>query len=332
MAISAKTKSLAIIGVIAVIVIGLFSLALIRPWHKTEVVQSTVKVGYLPIYVDLPLFVAQEQFLKKRGIQATLVRFETSKDMADALASGQIDAAASVATNSALAIETRDPGRFRIFLVDAETPKNPLSSLLVSSSSPVRSVLQLKGKVIGSFPGPTAKIYAPLALARLGLAKGEYSIQEIQAASHITALESGHIDALITYEPYATIAEAEYNARRVVPALIEANLMSPWQAGVWIIRSDFVRRSPEVANKLVYGIYEAVDYLRDHGPEGKQALRGFVDIKPLIAQRTPDIPFTKVSEADFVQLQKHADLLTKEGGLSRTVDVGSLVLNLPPER
>lgn len=319
--------SLCAIGLVFLIVIAV---AWIRPWYRPS--SDVVRVGYLPIYVDLPLFVAQERgFFRDRCLEVELNRFETSPDMGSALVGGRVDALASVATSSALGVETRDAGRFRIFLVDAETPQNALSSLLISSTSPIRSVEQLRGKTIGSFPGPTAQVFAPLALERLGLPRGSYQIQELPIASHLSALETGRIDAVVTYEPTATQGVLKYHSRRLVPALIESNVISPWQAGLWIMGTQFSRERPEVAQRFVLAIYDAVRFIRSNPAEAKQALQRYTSIEPQVAEQTPNIPFTMVDEADLVTLQRHADLLRQHGNLSQSVDVSRLIMPVNSE-
>ncbi len=316
---------------VSVILASLIALLWIRPWYeppKTKV----IKVAYLPIYVDLPLFVAvEENFFRKRKLNVELVRFQSSPDMAAALLSGKVDAVASIATSSALAVESRDPGKFKIFLVDAETPENPLSSLLVSSSSSITKPEELKGKIIGSFPGPTAKLFAPLAFSKYGLSKKDYTIQEMEIGSHITALETGNIDAVVTYEPTATQAVLKYRSKKIVPGFIEKNVINPWQAGVWIISSTFLNQRKEQAINFVHAIYDAVDLLRKNPDRAKESLSSFTTIDLAIANKTPNIPFTKVWEADLVTLQRHSDLLTKEGTLSKKIDIPSLVISEIPK-
>lgn len=323
---------LVIFGMGVIILIAII-LALFRPWHTPSVTAlPVVRVAYLPIYVDLPLFVAQERgFFTKHGVKVEMLRFETSADMGSALVGERADAAASIATNSALAIETRDPSRFRIFLVDAETKENPLSALLVSSKSKLQSVKELNGRTIGSFPGPTAQIFAPLALENLGLPKGSYQLQELPVGSHITALESGRIDAVVTYEPTATQAVMRYGSRRLVPALIESNVMSPWQAGVWILGTDFANQHGDTAQRFVRAIYDAVEFIESQPIEAKSALRGYTSIENEVAVKTPDIPFTTVDKADLVALQRQADMLAQHGTLSRQVDIAGLMMTVLPE-
>ena len=218
----------------------------------------------------------------------------------------------------------------KVFLVDAETPEQPLSSLLVSSSSIIKKPEELKGAIIGSFPGPTAKLFAPLAFSKYGLGKNDYTILELPIGGHITALETGRIDAVVTYEPTATQAVIKYGSIKIVSGFIERNVINPWQAGIWIMNNNFIVQNKEESIKFVHAIYDAVDFLRNNPNRAKEALSGFTTIDLSIAKETPDIPFTKIWEADLVTLQKHANMLTSEGMLSRHIDIPSLMMNEVP--
>jgi len=313
---------------VSVVVSVLLCLAWWRPWYVPPV-PNLIRVGYLPIYVDLPLFVAlEEDFFSDQKVLVEPVRFQSSPDMGVALALDRIDAAASIATSSALGVETRDPGVFKIFLVDAETASEYLSSLLVASSSEVVSVSELKSKVIGSFSGPTAKLFGPLALEALGLARGDYEISEMPIGSHISALETGRVDAVITYEPTATQAVAKYGSRKLVPRLVESNVIDPWQAGIWIISTKFIDRDPDLSIRFSHAIYNAVEFIRRNPDRAKESLSPFTTIDLDVAHDTPNIPFTKVWEADLVTLQRHADMLAEEGMIQRKVEIPDLIMDL----
>lgn len=324
-------SSLFVIIVSVLLLIILFIFSVWRPWY--EIKKEEINVAYLPIYVDLPLFVAVEEgFFERRNVNVKLIRFQSSPDMASALVSNEVDAVASIATSSALAVESRDPGKYKIFVVDAETPENPLSSLVVSSISNIDNPSELRGKLVASFPGPTASLFAPLAFKEYGLEKGDYNIQELQIGSHITALETGKVDAIVTYEPTATQAVLKYGARKIVSGFIEKNVIDPWQAGIWIVSSNFIKNNKEMSESFVLAIYDAIDFIRNNPDRAKESLSRYTTIDVDIANETPNIPFTKVWEADLVTLQKHSDMLTKEGILKKEITIPALMMSELPKQ
>jgi len=296
-----------------------------RFWVPTPT-DVTIRVGYLRIYSELPLFYAAENEFTKYGVKIKLVPFESSPDMAAALTANQIDAIGSIATSSALTVESRDPGRFEVFMVDSETPDNYLSSLVVAEDSTIKNVTDLSGKMIGSFPGPTAKVFAPLALAKLGLPQGNYRIVELPIGEHASVLSAKTVDAVVTYEPTATEMVLKFHARKLVPALIESEVINPWQAGVWVVSKDFAVQHHEATLKFVEAIYTALDEIRQDPATAKQALTKYTSIDLNVAVQTPSIPFTKVWEIDLKTLQTQADLLWRQKILSRRIDVSGLLM------
>jgi NitT/TauT family transport system substrate-binding protein len=282
----------------------------------------------LPIYVDLPLFVAQEKgFFDKRGVQVELKRFETSPNIGTAILTGDVDAGASIATTVALSTESRDPGKMKIFLVDAENKTNYLSSFVVLKESSIKSIEDLKGKKIGGFPGPTATTFGKMVLTKFGL-DPEKDVQwiELPASNHLSALESKTVDALFSYEPTSTQAVMEKNAVKLLPGAVESYVIEPWQAGVWVVKDDFLKNHPAVAKNFILAIYDAVDFIRQNPDSAKSSLLKYTAIKLDVARQTPNIPFTKLSEVDVTTLQKYANLHTEKGLLSKEIDVKTMML------
>src|SRR5437764_1012736 len=67
---------------------------------------QTIRIGYLPIYVDLPLFVAKDKgFFDRRGVQVELVRFASSPEIGTALVTNNVQAGASIAYSVVLGVE-----------------------------------------------------------------------------------------------------------------------------------------------------------------------------------------------------------------------------------
>lgn len=288
--------------------------------------QPVVRIGYLPIYVDLPLFVAaQRNLFAKHGVHAELHRFAASAEIGDALQTGGVQFGASIAYSVVLANESRDPNRLKVFMIDAETKDNYLSSIVVPTGSPIKRIADLRGKTVVSFPGKTAVGFFGRVLQANGVSPGSVTIQELPITSHLDALESGGADALFTYEPTGTQAVIDKGATKLSPGAVETHVINPWQAGVWVVKRDWAEQKPEVARSVVSALYDALDYMRANPRDAKVALSGYTTIRPDVALRTPDIPFTKLNEADYVALQRHADMLLEDGVISRRINAKDLL-------
>lgn len=302
-------------------------LRLRQPAQPTSVATETVRIGYLPIYVDLPLFVAKERgFFSQRGVNVELVRFSSSPEIGTALLSGGINLGASIALPVALSTEIRDPGRLKIFIVDSENKDNYISSFVTMPNSGIKTLMDLKGKTIGSFPGPNAVTFCKLLLKQAGLdPQTDVKLVELDVSTHISALSSGTVDALFTYEPTATQAVMEKGAINFMPGAVERNIISPWMGGVWVVSADFAKNHPVETKAAIAALYDAIRYIRTNSAEAKGALTPYTSIKKEVAVATPDIPFSMLSELDVEAFQRNADIYNQQGLASKNIDVRSLL-------
>jgi ABC-type nitrate/sulfonate/bicarbonate transport system substrate-binding protein len=286
-----------------------------------------VRIGYLPIYVDLPLFVAQEKgFFEQRGVNVDLKRFAASPDIGDALVNGDLQFGASVAYSVVLSTESRAAGKLKIFIVDSETADNYLSSFVVPANSAIKSIEDLKGKKIGSFPGPTALTFCKMILEKHGINPDkDVELRALDVSLHLSALEARTVDALFTYEPTSTQAVLEKGAVKLLAGAVEKEIMSPWQAGVWVVSSKFATNNPIQARKVMLALYDAIDYIRANPLEAKSHLSNFTSIKSNVALATPNIPFAKLPEVDRVALQKQTDILFSRKIISHPIDATALL-------
>lgn len=289
---------------------------------------KAIHIGYLPIYVDLPLFVAKDQgFFEKRGLKVELKRFASSPEIGTALVSGDLQVGSSIAYSVVLSTESRDPGKLRVFIVDSETPENYLSSFVVLASSGIKNIADLKGKKLASFPGPTAVTFCKMVLEKFGLNPiTDLQLVELDVSSHLAALESKTVDALFTYEPTGTQAVLEKGAVKILPGAVESQIINPWQAGVWVVTDEFAKKHPDDSRQVILALYEAIDFIRAYPSEAKNALTNYTSIKPSVAQATPNIPFAKLGEVDLAAFQKHADILQERGIISKKIEASTLLL------
>ena len=316
--------------VIAAVAIGAFFI--LRPAAPNPVVAdqtSKVRIGYLPIAADLPLFVANEQgYFKKRGLDVEMVRFESSPLMGTAFVNKDLDAAASISTTVALSTESRDPGKFRIFLVDANTPEAPLSAMLTMPGSGISRVEDLRNKKVGIFPGSNAALVYGLIFKKHGLdPKKDLTLVELPQSSQLQALAGGQIDALCTWEPIATQAVLDYKAINFNPGAVEREVINPYNAGVWLLSSDFSSKHPDVSKRLVEAFEEALDYMRNNPSPAKKSLLTYASVAPPVADKVECTRFWKVGEVRNDVFQQFSDLVQQGGLINKRIDAPALLID-----
>jgi ABC-type nitrate/sulfonate/bicarbonate transport system substrate-binding protein len=320
---------IAALVLVAVVIGAFFILKRFKPTPAASDKAITVRIGYLPIAADLPLFVANDQgYFTKHGIAVEMIRFESSPLMGTAFVNNSLDVAASISTTVALSTESRDPGKFRIFMVDANTPEAPLSAMLTMPGSGISRVEDLRNKKVGIFPGSNAALVFGLVFKKHGLdPKKDLTLIELPAGSQLQALEGKQIDALCTWEPIATQAVLDYKAVNFNPGAVEREVINPYNAGVWLLSSDFSRKNPDASIRLVEAFEEALDYMRNNPGPAKKALVTYASVAPHVADKVECTQFWKIGEVQNDILQQFTDIVQGGGVINKRIDAPSLLLN-----
>jgi len=322
-----KIRNWTLLGLVIVLAVGIF--VALRP-VATEISATvdTLRAGYLPHHGYLPLFVAWDHgYFSDENLIVTTNRFDSSPAMSTAFVNGDIDVL-PIATSVALAIESRDPGKFLVFATSSESKTGYLTALVTMPTSGIKMVEDLRGKKVGCFPGPASLTLFGMVFQKHGLdPKKDLVLTELPPPLQIQALISGQVDALATYEPTATKAVEENGAVKFFPAAVETDVLDPTQGGLWIISSDIVRTRPETARRFNRAIYRAIDYIREHSADALISVTNFTSTSAAVAAKLPSIPYQKSGEIDANALQKHADIMTDHGVLSKRIEVQPLLLD-----
>ena len=206
--------------------------------------ETTVKIGYLPSDHDSALFVAQSQKLyEAQGINVETSQFNNGGDLMTAMASGDIDIGYVGVTPALSSIAKGVP----IKIVSGAQMEG--SGILVANNSTITSVADLKGKKVAT-PGEASIQYMLLeyALNQENINISEVNPSSMKVAQMNDALKTGKVDAIVTYEPYASIAtNAGYGK-----LLENSSKILPDHPCCVVVASDkFIKEHPNDAAKLL---------------------------------------------------------------------------------
>lgn len=286
-----------------------------------------VRIGYVPITLDLPFFVAVDKgFFADEGLKVIPSKFVTTNPEAEALVGGRIDVITSASLEVVFTIEQTAPGQLRIFMVQANTKDRYIDYILVNKDSPIDSVQKLKGKKIGAFPGSTILTYTKIILSRLGLnPEKDVQIVQLPPSSQIDALVSGKVDAIFALEPIGTTALSKSLARSLLTGPLYY-IMDPLPGGAYALSSAFTKKNPGLAKKVVRAMDKAVEFIRTHEVEAKKLLPKWTEIPGEFADKINVIPYWKLSEIDKPAVQRLADLLYENGILTKKIETERLYI------
>lgn len=300
-----RTKAITTLVIIAALVIIaiLFGKSLfIRKSEK-------VRIGYLPINLSLPFFVAMEKgYFTQAGLEIEPIKFATADQLTNSLLAGTIDMTANTSTSTFMGTIEQSQGFGQIYMVSYHTTENYLDALLVKKGSSIKRIEDLKGKKIGVFPGSTNVANLSIALSGYMNPKTDVEIQQIAPENHINALASAQIDALYTLEPLVTVAIANGVGEVLQEALNARYIVNPFPGGSYVVSTNFYKNNNNVARKAIDAMYQGVDFIKSNEGEARQYYEKYTAIKGPIAQKTHIGGWWKLNEIQKDKVQKILDV------------------------
>jgi sulfonate transport system substrate-binding protein len=172
--------------------------------HQAEAQSAPgmLTVGYLKVGHLAPIVLAADE-LKKEGVELKLVEFVRYADARTALLAGSIDVTAVGPADLAIALANGSANMVGIMGVGS-SPKY----LIGRQGSKFDSWDDIKGKKIAIAPGSAVWFQFAATLVEKGIPYNSFNAVNIQGggANFDQALEKGDVDAIVTWEPFETIA------------------------------------------------------------------------------------------------------------------------------
>lgn len=292
---------------------------------KTQDGVANVRIGYLPITSDASFFVAVEKGLfKAQGLNVEPVKFETSNQLLEALIAGRIDASAVVALEAALALEANTPNQFRIIEMTAATSDTKVHRIVVKTDSNIKTLADLKGKKVGTFPGSQMVVFLKLILGRYFDAEKGVEIIQLKPPLQAQALDSGQVDALFCLEPTGTLLESKGLVRTISVNPLYEYIQKPFPTAVSIVSASMAKDKPQVVEKIIIGLTAAHQYLKEHPEDAALTFPKYVPIDASIVTKVSLYDNWGPNAIDRSAVQKLADLYVQKGILAKNVSTATL--------
>lgn len=308
---------------ISILIIALIIIWAVFEFYPKQEERKVVKIGYLPINVDLPLFVALEKgYFKEQNLKVEAVKFASGNLMVEALVRGDIDAAASLASLTVYLVESKQKGSIKIFGYNANynTSNNHLSAVLVNKNSKIEKVEQLKNKKVGTFPGTLAFSFTKIVLKNHGIDESEVQISQIESQLHLQSLESGAIDALFTYEPTPTIGNLRNISKEIYIAPFESEIINPWLGGAFVINGDLWNSNKETSAKIIRAFYKAFNEINREKEKANIYLSKYVGIEESIAQKVPVVEFWTACDIDEMRIEEMQEIFLQNNMIDKKIN------------
>jgi len=321
-------------GALVLLLVLLLVAAVWQRWQAPLAKQSArVRIGYQALAANLPFFVATEKgFFRLHGLDVEAVRFETADAAADALLRGDIASDFSLPMLVFLSREEKVPGSLVAYGFQMDTPEFSHEAILVSSDSDIKTIADLRSKVIGVFPGVAAKTYLTEALIKAGLARTEVDAKPLQIQLHLQALRAKQIDALLAYEPTISIAKSEGYGRVLETAVFPRYLQNPFPVTVFAMPRSFVSEHPKEARKIVSAIADAIDYVKGSPSDANETVVKFANLPDAsLAPKLSQLLSVLATDVDDRSLQKFVDWHKDIGLVEKGITMDNVLYREPRE-
>lgn len=149
------------------------------------------------------------------------------------------------------------------------------SGIVVSSRSNIRSIKDLRGRKIATAVGSILHQLLLIYLKSEGMTFSDIQLVNLVPADLNTALQSGHVDAVVNSDPYNSAAIQAGYGRLLVDATGYKDIVS-----LIIARNEFAKANPGVVARYLKVYARADKWLQDNPKEGLALLSRLSGYKP----------------------------------------------------
>lgn len=256
------------------------------------------------------------------GVPVKLVKFDSGKDINNAIASGSIDIGQEGTSPAALAI-ANDIDIEVVWIGDiigsAET-------LVAKNGSGIKSVKDLVGKKVATPFASTAHYSLLNALKLAGVDENDVDIIDMQTDKINAAWQTGDIDAAYVWYPVLSELLKDGTAITDSAQLAKQGVVT---ADTNVVRRDFAEKNPDIVTKFVKLQLQANDMLNNDSEKAAKEVASVLEISEEdAAQQITQFTYLTVDEEidqldnSFAQtLKDTADFLVEQKSITSAPDL-----------
>ena len=218
---------------------------------KTEI----IRVGYMPDFSGTSAAaIAQEKgYFQEEGLNVVLLKFLDGPSEINAMLSNNLDFAYIGHGAHSLAIQ----GKVNVLFPNGLSKSE---QIIARKSSGINTILDLKGKTIGTQLGTSSEIFLNLAINKLGINKDELNIINMDGPNIVSAMTNGTIDAASVQAPYTfSILNTLVDEAVPIASIIDYSDSGAFPSS-WVVTPEYQNANPDIVNRFSRAILKAMDY------------------------------------------------------------------------
>lgn len=322
---SLTTKKIGII--IGILIVGITAIYLVTNYNikETPTATTTLRVGYLGIVDSVPVFSSINQgYFSSDGFNITSTKFQSSNDLLQALVNGNIDCAAGVSSQAVFALEAKSPGIVKV-IADITHPSNsPFSAVLVKNDSSLK-LSDLSGKKIAVFPGATSITLSDISFKKLLGSDFKATYVQMPPNLWLTALASGQVDAVVTYEPFGTLGVDQQVSKTLYKGLYEKFVMDNAPTAFVLVEKNFADKNPQIISKIQDVIAKGKSFVQSNEHQAREISISYIVIPESVALKMYLQNMYIGNDMNMTAIQQYSDILFEAGAFDHKIDTSDLI-------
>ncbi len=284
---------------------------------------SLLRIGAQPYPLYASIYVAKnkgylEEELAKVGARYEWTDFKSGPLVNEAVAAGHVDIAFMADMPAILA---KSSGQDIKIIANVAYGEKGLA-LIVSPTSDITAVSQLKGKKVAYAKGTYAQHLLSLLLKKEGLTFNDIQSVNLAAGDMPAALESGQIDAAVLWEQFISQAVVANKARVVADGtgIKRGNLVT-------YATTRYAQAHPDVIVAYIKACQRGSEYIKSNPKEAAALIANDMQVDPNVLENIfQNLQYDQaLTTADINEIQKVKDYLLAEKLIQNDIDMESFI-------
>ncbi|MBO9649488.1 MAG: ABC transporter substrate-binding protein [Variovorax sp.] len=281
---------------------------------------ARLKVMVAPTAFEAVYLARDQGIFARHNLDVEIVPGGPPDAMLPLLLNGQVQYAMSSGLAIVTAVSKGLP--IRIALSNLNSGQPSTAALIAPSSSPVKTVADLKGRKVGLSSLRNQPHLGMLISARnSGIDPASISFVEIPTSAMVAAAEKGTVDAIYALDPHKSAALASGNFRLVEESV--SQFMGGATAVTFAGSKEFLDRNPAIQKNFVAAMSEAFEFANSHPEAVRDVDVKYTKLPPEFIRGRQISPFSAV--VDVAALKKMTDAMVANGWITRAPSAGELV-------